>query len=919
MLAARARWLPVMMVFGLIISGYTTGKSSEAHPKSSELSTTASQTESLSGTQIDSGETREPVADSLDIGREDVVPPYQLDVPWTVSTETSQTSLAVRWEQLPRFGLRIFRESREEQEVTSALEAIYNIPAAPEYVLARGDILTVRCWRGVRENVNETLTVTAEGSTYLPLLGEVVVTGQTLERAREFIMAAYTKLYTDAQVSVTVSQARTGEVYIAGEVQWPGKYALPGSATVLSALYAAGGPSDIGSLRHIRILKHARPSNQDAQQDIDLYDYLVYGRPLAAMSVESDDTIFLPPVAAQVGISGHVLRPGRYELRPDEKLGDLLNTCGNLAATGDPSAIHIWRKTSRGRKLLSADGDHLQQGEIALQPGDPVEVLEAPEGPVNTVEIMGAVRRPGVYPHIVGERLSDLLKKAGGLDDTAYTERAKLLRGDAGLHYEIIYVALTQAMTGSGEEDLSLQVYDKVVVYSQPEMEPPAEVIVRGPVLRPGAYEWTLGMKVSDLLLQAGGLAPEAYGLRARVLRRGPANKQHLLTITLDQVTREDAQADITLECGDTLEILVAAEVTTPSEARISGYVNNPGTHRRYEGMRVSDLILSAGGLTPGAGPGAQCVRGRFEGKVKIIQLHLDKDPNTEEFSVHPDLMINKDDHIAILGSGAFVRHPPVVIVAGEIKLPGAYVLDRGRKANGTSLWTILQKAGGLLETASPRGIVVYRVQEKFFPPSQPPEAMAELRQVLDTFNREREEQFLERARCGMLVQGQISRALANIVSSDDGAMVVVPPRLLSQDVWAQAIPIDGEGVVASEGQESDIELMDGDYIVVPRRSSTVGIVGAVVRSGAIPYEGAYSPRRYVELAGGAAEDANLARMVVIRANTRVVPGRLVREVYPGDVIVVPSDFLVRRVRSGRGYQQVVRNLVGLATALLIF
>lgn len=834
--------------------------------------------------------------------------------PIEATVQPQPPSIAKRFQQLPRFGQRIFRGGPERLAATPIKqETIQALPVPPEYVLGAGDVLAVRCWRGLRENVNETATISSEGSIYLPLLGDTRVASQTLQETRELITRQYTRLYAQAQVSVILSQPRTVEVYVIGEVQWPGKYTLPSSATVFMALYVAGGPSDIGSLRRIQILK--RPTG--GYQRIDLYDHLVYGRPLADANLETGDTVFVPVVGPEAAVSGQVLRPGRYELEGNEGLDDLIAMCGGLQPTADPTVVHIWRKTPGGRQLLSVDMTETQQdsGTVQLRPGDFVEVLQSPDAPVNIVEISGAVKRPGIYAHVKGDRISDLLKKAGGLSETAYTRRGKLLRRGSQLHYRITYFTVDKAAAGDSAADLLLQPHDKVIIYSQTDVEPPAQVVIRGPVPRPGCYQWTSGMKVSDLLLQAGGLLAEAYGLRARLLRLTSGNKQQLVSVALDSAAQGDLDADITLQRGDILEVLRAEEVTVPSEVRISGYINSPGTYKRYEGMRASDLILAAGGLTPGAGPALQCVSGRTEGEIRTTQLRLLQEANPAEFSVVPDLALQDDDHIAVLGSGQFIRRPPVVIVEGEVKQPGAYPLP-GSEA---SLWAVLQNAGGLLGVANPRGIIVYRLQDKFFPSSRKYEATAQLQQVLSTFNRERREQILEKDKRAGVAQGRISRVLTNIFSSEGGATVVVPPRLLSETLWAEAIPIDGERLVASEGRQGDIALMDGDHVVVPRRSHTVGVVGAVVRSGAIPYEGPKPPSTYVELAGGAAEDANLARMVVIQANTRVVPAKMVSEVYPGDVIVVPSDFLVRTVRSGTGYERLLRALAGLATAFLIF
>jgi len=846
----------------------------------------------------------------------DITPPYCPPSP--TQTQMSYPDIRTRFLGLPRFGLEMFQD-QAQHDLSPAPEGQATIPAPapPEYILGPGDVLAVRCWRGPREHVNHTAIITADGSIYLPLLGQTLVAGQTLSEDREIITRGYQRMYSDSQVSVDLTQMRTIQAYVTGAVQSPGKHTLLGTATVLSALYAAGGPSEIGSLRHLRVLRSSPPNGILAVEEIDLYPYLLQGQPLAGGTLQTGDTVFVPVVAKEVGIDGEVRRPARYELTDAENLGDLITMCGGIQSTGDASTVHIWRNTPAGRHLLSVDLNQPADtvDDIELRSGDLVEVLAAPEATLGLVEIAGAVNRPGLYAYVTGQRTSDLIRKAGGLSNAAYTKQAKLLRRQPDLHYYTTYFSVEAALNGDRGEDLALQPYDKIIIGSQAEMEPVSQVVIQGPVARPGAYGWVAGMKLGELIRQAGGLEPEAYGLRAHILRRGPQNRQHLIPVALTKAISGEPDADVTLERGDTVQILTAQEVTTPSEVQISGYVNNPGIYQRYQDMHVSDLIIAAGGLVPGAADKVQCIRTTTTGNIETIELGLHNDMEQAAFSVVPDLIIQDNDHISVLGSGKFIARPPVAIVEGEVQQPGAYPLVKP----DTTLWAVLSKAGGLLETANPRGIVVYRTQEQFFPTGKQREPIGELQQILAAFNRESQEQILQRSTRATMVQGQINRALANIFSSEGGATVVVPPRLLSEQVWAEAIPVAGEHLVASRGTEEDIQLMDGDYILVPRRINMVGVVGAVVRSGAIPYEGPHSPRRYVQLSGGPAEDANLERMVVIRANTRVVPGKLAKEVYPGDVVVVPSDFLIRTVRAGSGYERILHSLVGLATAFLIF
>ena len=227
-----------------------------------------------------------------------------------------------------------------------------------------------------------------------------------------------------------------------------------------------------------------------------MYPYLLQGQPLAGGTLQTGDTVFVPVVAKEVGVAGEVRRPARYELTDTENLGDLIGMCGGIQPTGDASAVHIWCNTSAGRQLLSVDLNQPTDtvDDIELRSGDLVEVLPAPEAALGLVEITGAVKRPGLYAYATGQRASDLIRKAGGPSDDAYTYQAKLLRRQPDLHYYTTYFSVEAALNGDRGDDLLLEPYDRIIIASQAEMESVSQVVIQGPVARPGPYQWVGGM-----------------------------------------------------------------------------------------------------------------------------------------------------------------------------------------------------------------------------------------------------------------------------------------------------------------------------------------------------------------------------------------------------------------------------------------
>jgi hypothetical protein len=193
--------------------------------------------------------------------------------------------------------------------------------------------------------------------------------------------------------------------------------------------------------------------------------------------------------------------------------------------------------------------------------------------------------------------------------------------------------------------------------------------------------------------------------------------------------------------------------------------------------------------------------------------------------------------------------------------------------------------------------------------------------QVLKAFNRESvgTQPTLSTNDKANAVTGSIAKQFASVFSGSRGeAVVVIPPRSLNYDAWANAVPIEGQKLLASQGKEGDMPLMPGDTIVVPSLPTTVAVLGAVIRPGAVRYQGPLTPQQYVELAGGPAADAMMGRMVVVRANGSVVDLAHAKEVGAGDVVVVPSDFMIRQLGGPNGIQRVLETMAAVATAFII-
>ncbi len=853
------------------------------------------------------------------------VPPTESDTPSIIQAPAMErVNPGSILRSLPRFGASVFAPSADLQKpadveedaeegvaddealenrnseitISSAAKPLTGTPIPQNYVLGAGDTLEINVWSGGREQHALTATVSADGFVFLPVVGRVTVAGQTIQQARNAITQALRKGYTDPQVTLVVAAQRAVDVYVLGDVRRPGRYDLTGMATLFTALYAAGGPSDTGSYRHVRLLRQGEKA-----VEIDLYDYLLHGEHDGDALLQAGDTVFVTPAQHEIGISGEVRRPARYEVSAGMTLADALEMAGGLTPEGYAATIELWRNSNhRGWQLLNADANS-SGASIQLSNGDLIVVKPLLDIADATVSIRGEVQRPDVYALTPNMTAGDLIAAAQGPTDRANLEQALIWRLNNRMSYDLLRFSVTFDERGIPHAPVTLRGYDIVEIVSRE----PARVEIRGEVMRPASYPFANDMRVSDLLMLAGGPKPGAYTERANLLRLRPDSRYECVPVSIKMALAGDDDADITLRNGDIIEIRSAAEATIQCEVHIDGMVQAPGSYERYENMRVSDLIYAAGGLLPGASA-IEHTSGRTSGSSTTTTLKINGTP--ENFSIEPDLLLCSDDQVSIQGDGEFIVKPAVVTVQGQVAKAGAYALKGGTGAHADTVWTALQRAEGLLPDGNPNGIVLYRGRASLFAQSK------DLEQMLNNYNRETrpdEDAELE-ADVQEAMTAAVSEQLSHAFSDKDKVSVVIPPRKLRIDQSLRAIPIDGQQLLATNGREGDLMLEDGDIIVVPPRRDTVAVVGSVVRPGAVPFRPGLKARDYIEAVGGQAEDAAVNRTVILSPNGSASREKSKGTIEPGDVIVVPSDYIIRSYKTSSGWSEIIRTLANVAT-----
>jgi polysaccharide biosynthesis/export protein len=415
--------------------------------------------------------------------------------------QASQAYLGPFGSPLRQYGYAMFAAN------VSTFAPVDDIPVGPDYVLGPGDDLTINVWGAVDSTLIR--TVDRNGRIVLPKVGDLRIWGLTFSQADRLIRDELSRFFRGFQTSVTMGRLRTVSVHVVGEVCQPGVYTLSSLATVTNALYSAGGPTKLGSLREVRLLR----SNVQVAR-VDLYDFLQRGDRTRDYRLESGDTIFVPTVGDVVAVAGEVKRPAIYEIQTGTRLADVVTLAGGVTPTSYLKRVQIVRALPNAeRATLDVDlTAHYLKGDEANNPlinaGDLVLIHPADPRVYNIVKVEGAVRYPGAYELKPMMRISQLLP-ADKLLPEAYTERVEVARRRPDLTMEVLAVDLKKAWGGDPNQDLLLRPLDEVTVRT--ELKAARTIVLGGQVARPGVYTIAEGEKLSSVLERAGGFTDRAF------------------------------------------------------------------------------------------------------------------------------------------------------------------------------------------------------------------------------------------------------------------------------------------------------------------------------------------------------------------------------------------------------------------------
>ena len=278
-----------------------------------------------------------------------------------------------------------------------------------EYILDAGDQLEIQLIG--QKNYVERLSIKRDGSINLPDIGKLNIAGLKLSEAISLIRARIDSSYIGTETFVSLTNVRDVNVLVSGNAYNPGVYTVSGNSNILHAVAVAGGVSEYGSYREINLIR-----NQEIIETLDIYDVLITGKYHSKVSLKSGDIIFVNPIKNIVAIEGAVKRPAMYEIKDKQNLHDVIEYANGIDKDADMSNIYLDR--IQDGKVQSIEIDNIQQFKtLRAEDGDKIFIRKHA---FRSINIEGAILKPGKYLMAEGETIKDLLKKAGGYTDNAY-------------------------------------------------------------------------------------------------------------------------------------------------------------------------------------------------------------------------------------------------------------------------------------------------------------------------------------------------------------------------------------------------------------------------------------------------------------------------------------------------------------------
>ena len=812
---------------------------------------------------------------------------------------------------LKPFGFDFFQES----SVSVAAER-KDVPVPGDYVVGPGDEVKLFFWG--RLNAQHNLLVDRDGNITIPQVGPVKVGGMTFEEMSKHLIKQSESMV-GANIDVTMGSLKSIPIFVLGDVKRPGAYTIGSFATVTDALLIAGGPSGIGSLRHVQLRR-----KEKTVTTFDFYDLLIKGDKSKDAILQAGDVVFVPVVGPLVGVAGNVKRPAIYELKEKTNLKTLFDLAGGIIPTANTQQIQVERFIKNERQVVVDinDKELMRAKEIMLHDGDLVKVFNIVDKDVNAIYVEGNIKRPGKYEFRDGMRVSHVIKGVDGLlaeTDMNYAVIKRLKPPQ--LEPELIPFNLGKAIGGKDHsEDKVLMARDTISIFSKWTFQEKPSLVVDGEVRSAGKFDLADNMTIKDAILLAGGLTTNAYLQYAELYRTDKITKKvSLVKFNPRKVLDGDKEENMVLKDQDRIMIHSVLGYEYQKTVTIDGEVLRPGEFQYTENMTVRDLVLAAGNIKESAyldqaELSSQVIESGDKAKTVHRKVNLRAALNGSDAE---NVVLKPYDRLFVKPLTNW-RRERYVTVNGEIRFPGKYILHEGEK-----LSEVIERAGGYKENAYLRGAVFTRSSVQVLQQKNISEMADRLERDLYTGNAtvtSISAEGMEAKKIEIQQKRAFIESLRNLKATGRMTVRLAHVRLL-------------------KGSPFDIEMEDGDALYIPMNNRVVNVMGAVMSNASLVYVETLKPGDYIDMAGGYTRYADDGNTYVLKVDgsARRIPGRInwnwnrqrwemgafgeeTQSVEPGDTIVVPEKLeRIAWLREIKDITQIVANIAVAAGAVYLF
>ena len=600
-----------------------------------------------------------------------------------------------------------------------SFEPDLNMATPQNYRLGPGDEIIIDIWGASEDIIRK--EISPDGSINVPGLGVISLNGMNIADAKEYLKSELSKIYADEgnQIQVTLGKTRSIKINVMGEVMVPGTYTLSAFASVFHALYSAGGVTDLGSLRNIKVARNGK-----TVAEVDVYEYIMQGKTSDDINLQEGDVVIVPTYDAIVKVEGKVKRPMKYEMKENETVSTLLKYAGFFAPNAYKNSVRVVRQEGREYSIATVERDNF--GAFKLMDGDVVSADSIINRFSNKLEIKGAVYRPGIYEYCESiNTVKKLLQQADGLLGDAFTNRAVLYRQRENLTSEVFPVDVKGILDGTAE-DVELRKNDILFVPSIYDIKNIGNVYISGEVVKPGTYPYADNMTLEDIVITAGGLKDAASLVRVDISRRMKDNKG---THAIDTVGQNfsygpkdgfivDGEPGFVLEPFDQVFVRRSPGYSEQKNVTVNGEVLYSGEYSlNYKNERLSSLISRAGGLTAfGYARGAKLTRVANDHEIKRMQNVIEMMRRELGESLANSLMLELDSVFTVgidleealknpggsadivLREGDVISVPEMtstVKINGAVMMPNTVTYQKGKKVS-----YYLDQAGGYSQNA---------------------------------------------------------------------------------------------------------------------------------------------------------------------------------------------------------------------------